>query len=44
MPRKLLGGAARPRGVSIAEGCRLMRIGRSTFYDGLADKRSKLSS
>ena len=23
----------RPRGVSIAEGCRLMRIGRSTFYD-----------
>src|SRR6266568_408047 len=23
----------RPRGVSIAEGCRLMGIGRSTFYD-----------
>ena len=23
----------RPRGVSIAEGCRLMRIGRSAFYD-----------
>src|SRR2546430_6425243 len=30
----------RPRGVSIAEGCRLMRIGRSTFYD-MPDARAR---
>src|SRR6202008_1649336 len=30
----------RPRGVSIAEGCRLMGIGRSTFYD-MPDARAR---
>src|SRR2546430_5781845 len=33
----------RPRGVSIAEGCRLMGIGRSAFYDTLEARARDLS-